>query len=130
MSVKKSGLLLLLYYLSLLFGELRLLSFKTLCLSLVHLRLMVFAFIRWNYFIIRSNYFLTKTSKQDIKHSSTAGIIVGFLICRLFIANIWLTLYNIFKSRFLNWAKHCYGPNLIIYLLKQKLPFSSYLVLL
>ena len=32
-----------------------------------HLRLMVFVFIRWNYFIIRSNYFLTENFKTRIK---------------------------------------------------------------
>ncbi len=61
--------------------------------------------------------FSQKTSKQDIKQSSFCRINCWILFMRwLFITNIRLTLYNFFKSRFLNRTKHCYGSNLIFYL--------------
>ena len=60
----------------------------------VHLPLMVFAFIRWNYFIIRSNDFLKNTSKQDIKQSSLAGLIVGFFLCVGYVLQTFGLLYT------------------------------------
>ncbi|MGR5997638.1 EamA family transporter [Bacillus cereus] len=56
-------------------------SFKTLCLSLVHLRLMVFAFLFAGIILLFVQIiFSQKTSKQELKHSSLAGLMVGFFL--------------------------------------------------
>ena len=94
MSVKKIGLLLSLYYLSLLFGELRLSSFKMLCLSLAHLLLMVFAFYSLELFYYSFKYFSQKASKQHIKQSSLAGLIVGFFLCVGYVLQTFGLLYT------------------------------------
>ena len=55
---------------------------------------MVYVFIRWNHFIIRSNDFLKKTSKQHIKQSSLAGLTVGFFLCVGYVLQTFGLLYT------------------------------------
>ena len=120
MSVKKIGLLLLLYYLCLLFGELHLLSFKMLCLSLDHLLLMVYVLFA-GIILLFVQMIFSKTSKQHIKQSSLAGLTVGFFLCVGYVLQTFGLLYTTSsKAGFLTGLSIVMVPILSFIFLKQK----------
>ena len=75
--------------------------------------------------------FSQKTSKQELKHSSLAGLMVGFFLFVGYLLQTFGLLYTTSsKAGFLTGLSIVMVPILSFIFLKQKPPFSSYLVLL